>query len=369
MQYEQEKTYNIQNITVLSKVVRDWVDEAKGTRHVVIESSCKSERWETRKQDHSLTTPKEYREFAVALERARTDAAEAIARVERMGDEQCPKANLLGIEIEHHGNKRLRAVASLTTATPYTLMPSGMIRALEIPATGQYHYERQGTTVASIPVYHALIHFDDLAIDTLIVPSEHNGPMVVGGQFLQVAFNQRRADLIQLLLPDHLQSLSSAARSKKSTVLLLGKYGSHRGRLDSIKRVLHAKGLNGIVLDEYPDIEEQDLPEKMLTFASISKFVLVDDIAPSGHIHEFKICQEMRFITALLRCNGRPSTMMQADIAAEVLYIKEFSYDSELDLEGTVGTAADWADSAIIERSRRLNRLFAEWRSPDRIMR
>lgn len=139
--------------------------------------------------------------------------------------------------------------------------------------------------------------------------------------------------------------------------------------MDLIRAALKRNGLVGIVLDEYSDIEEQDLTEKMVTFASLSKFVLADDIAPSGHIQELKICQDLRFVTAVLRLGGRSSTMMQADLTGDLKYMKEFAYQAEADLSETVTAAADWARSAIFERSKRLNRLYSDWRSPDNIMR
>ncbi len=369
LEYELEKSYEVGGISVVSKVVRDWTDDALGTKHVIIESSCKSERWETRTQQYSLTTPKDHTQFADDLEKARRDAAGALARVEVMGDENVPPAKLLGIEIEHAGGKRLKAVASLTVASPYSLIQPGLISGLGLASTGRFHYELQGNALASVPIYTARIHFDDLAIDTLVVPSNHNGTIILGGDFLQQAFNLRSADLIQLLLPNHFQSLVSASRSKRSTVLIIGKYGENRERLEELKRLLASKGLTGIVLDEYPDIEEQDLTEKMLTFASISRFVLADDIAPSGHIQELKICQEMRFVTAVLRCKGHASTMMQADLTAELSYMKDFDYESDSNLAEVVGRAVDWANLAVRERSNRLNRLFSDWRSPERIMR
>jgi predicted aspartyl protease len=189
LEYELEKSYEVLGISVASKVIRDWTDDALGTRHVIVESSCKSERWGTRAQQHSLTTPRDQNQFSDALERVRNDAAAALARVEVLGDENIPPAKLLGIEIEYAGDKRLKAAASLTVATPYSLIQPQMISGLGLASTGRFHYELQGNAIASVPIYTARIHFDDLTIDTLVVPSNHNGTIIVGGDFLQQAFN------------------------------------------------------------------------------------------------------------------------------------------------------------------------------------
>jgi hypothetical protein len=76
----------------------------------------------------------------------------------------------------------------------------------------------------------------------------------------------------------------------------------------------------------------------------------------------------MRFVTAVLRCKGRASTMMQADLTAELSYMKDFDYESDSDLAEVVRWASDWADLAVRERSKRLNRRFSNWRSPEKIM-
>lgn len=174
--------------------------------------------------------------------------------------------------------------------------------------------------------------------------------------------------ITELLIADHFRTLANAARCKKKYVLILGNYGEKRDRLKLIKEALQKTGLIGLILDEYPDIEEQTLAEKMVTYASICRFVIADDIAPSGHIKELDICHDLKFITAVLRLKGRPATMMQADIDDDVSYIKEFDYEGEADLRQAVGQAASWADEAVIQRAQNLNRKYADWRSPAKIM-
>src|SRR5260370_733684 len=169
------------------------------------------------------------------------------------------------------------------------------------------------------------------------------------------------------MMADHMRTLLNAARCKKNYVLILGKYGKAREHLLTLKNALAIRGLTGLILDEYPDIEEQSLPEKMVTYANICRFVLVDDFAPSGHIKELDLCQNLKFVTAVLRFKGRASTAMQADIADEVSYIREFSYQEEAELESMVVTAAKWADEAVTARAHALNRLY-KWRSPEKMM-
>jgi hypothetical protein len=174
--------------------------------------------------------------------------------------------------------------------------------------------------------------------------------------------------IIELIVQDHLRTLANAARCKKKYALILGSYGDKRDRLVRIKGALAKTGLVGLILDEYPDIEEQTLTEKMVTYAAFCRFVIVDDIAPSGHIKELDICHDLKFISAVLRMRGRPATAVQADIGDEVSFIKEFSYSDDASLEQAITDAATWASGIVKERTKNLNRKYSAWRSPTQIM-
>ena len=150
--------------------------------------------------------------------------------------------------------------------------------------------------------------------------------------------------------------------------MILGKYGEHRDRLETIRTSLRQFKLEGLILDDIPDIEEQSLAEKMVTFASIARFLICDDLVPSGHINELEICSERRFTTAILRLKGRPSTAMQADIADGVSFMRSVEYDSDNDLETAVAEGVKWAQEVVQIRSYNFNRKYS-WRSPQKILR
>jgi hypothetical protein len=96
--------------------------------------------------------------------------------------------------------------------------------------------------------------------------------------------------------------------------------------------------------------------------------VIVDDIAPSGHIKELEICQDLKFISAVLRMQGRPATAMQADVADEVSFIKEFTYEDDASLDQAIIDAATRTSGAVVERAKSLNRKYSAWRSPTQLM-
>jgi hypothetical protein len=60
--------------------------------------------------------------------------------------------------------------------------------------------------------------------------------------------------------------------------------------------------------------------------------------------------------------------MMQADLADNVSFIREFDYPVDDQLESALVEAATWADEAVKERSKALNRKYSVWRDPQKMM-
>jgi hypothetical protein len=265
--------------------------------------------------------------------------------------------------------RRLLRYLPAASASRRPFLGPHTIKLLSLEPSGESYFQQTGDRVETVPLFRALIKFGSYQAETLVARSEHGTPAcILGGDFFQKALYGNEERIGDLLMPDHFRTLASAARCKKKYVLITGKYGEHRSRLESIKTQLADIGLMGMILDEYPDIEEQSLAEKMVTYASICRFVIVDDFLPSGHISELGICHERKFITAVLRCKGRASTAMQADIADEVGFIKSFVYENSDTFKDAVATAGSWANAAVEERAKKLNREYSDWRSPERIM-
>jgi hypothetical protein len=369
-EYAVQKTYDISGLIVVSEIVKDEVTQYERLqRNIVIRSSCESHRWGTRTQDHFYGSPANWPTFPAELERMRKEAAETLVKIEqgKISERVIPG---VGAQIIGPTGKRINALCNTNLALTHSLLAPEIIQHLELSPSGHNFYEElSGGKVNAIPIFIGAVRFGDIEVQTSFLPSSHNGPSVLGGHFHQVALQGREERISDLLISDHLRALSSAARCKKQFVLIAGKYGEHRSRLERIKAALKSTGLAGLILDEYPDIEEQSLADKMVTFASISRFVIVDDFVPSGHIKELEICHERKFITAVMREKGRSATAMQADLTLGVEFVKAIMYDSDTDLERSVLEASAWANAAVEERSRALNRLYSSWRAPEKIIR
>ena len=363
-EYELRKKYTIRGIEVESEVVKDEIHDSY--RGIIIRSSCASNRWGVRTQDHSYSCPPTL-ELMPSFENTRAYAAENLVRTE-LGEIPKKGVNLLCAQLAGPTGQAMTAACAVNLSFSPTLLQPELIKLLQFERTNELYCDARTGNRAPTPLYRGTIKFGDLEVDTTFLPATYSGPVLLGGDFFQKALRGNEALIIELILPDHLRTLANAARCKKKYVLICGSYGDKRDRLVRIKDALRKAGLVGLILDEYPDIEEQTLAEKMVTYAAFCRFVIVDDFAPSGHLDESRIREERKFISAFLRMRGRPATAMQADIGDEVSFIKEFSYADDASLEQVVIDAATWADGAVMERAKRLNRRYSAWRSPTQIM-
>jgi hypothetical protein len=366
-EYDALKEYEIRGVKVRSEVVRDECSSDTLTRSLVIKSSCESERWGIRTQEHSFGCGTNWPEFSKEFERTRYQAADTLVKTE-LGEISDKRVPFLAPEIYGPTGIRIQPLSSADLSISPTLLGMEVINLLKLVRTGGFFYQHVGGRVNRVPLFQARIKFGAYETETSIAPSEHGVPAcILGGDFFQKALRGREEVISELIMPEHFRTLVNAARCKKKCVLIAGKYGEHRSRLESIKQALNSLNLVGLILDEFPDIEEQPLAEKMVTYASMCRFVIVDDLVPSGHINELDICHERKYVTAVLRLEGKPSTAMQANVGDEVAFIKEFAY-GENELQDAVIEAAKWGDETVNERSRALNRRYRDWRSPNRIM-
>jgi len=362
-EYEVSKNYLLSGTEVLSEVVSEEITSEYRAFH--LRTSCPSKRWGTRTLGHGLTHYNNATEDPlVALERIRRAEAERILKIE---SGELPEGGLkfLGIQIQGPTGKSVTTMASTDLSISASLVGAEIVNALGLQPLTKSSYQEQ---IISLPLFKMRVLWGTTRVETMAAVADLGSPpCVLGGDFFQKALKGKEELIQELIIRDDRRALVNAARCKKKFVLILGKYGEHRSRLEGIKEILSSLGFVGLILDEYPDIEEQPLPEKVVTYASICRFVIVDDFVPSGHISEMEICRERKFVTAILRHDGKGSTTMQADVADEVEFMRGFSYTTDENFKLTVRDAAKWADNSVRERAMRLNRSYT-WRGPANIL-
>ena len=129
------------------------------------------------------------------------------------------------------------------------------------------------------------------------------------------------------------------------SVLLLGKdTGDSLKRLTRIKSELESLGYYVYLLKEQPDKWGESVIQKVLRYALSSKFILIENSEPSGHLYEIPHVTKMaECVTALLQEQGKGATWMFEDAYAKSRNWKKFTYNTKK-LRPVVREAAEWAE-------------------------
>jgi hypothetical protein len=242
----------------------------------------------------------------------------------------------------------MRMIGSVNLRIFPTLVNDSVVQCLGLPAVEDETF-REIETGNTYQLYRVKLKIGSHAFDTQVVKYPMSLPAVIGSDLVARAVASEPSLLFDLFNDPLVRALTAAARSMRKTVLLIGSYGDGvASLLKEVKACLEVKGFIGALLVDYPDIKEQSLPQKMLLFGSISRFVICLDLRPSGHIAELETCARAGFVTAVLRSRQEGSTWMQDDIAARHTFMKVFEY-VEQDLESTISSALSWGESKVQE--------------------
>lgn len=136
---------------------------------------------------------------------------------------------------------------------------------------------------------------------------------------------------------------------KDKTVLVLGSYSDEAmPRLRSICEALETIGYEPVLLKDIPDDPQVSLRQTATIVAGISRFIVVEDSSPSGHLIEFEGCRFNQSVTVILREEGRGSTQMTAGDSAFSKVILERDYKRD-ELHDVIRQATQWAEQRVSE--------------------
>ncbi|MBD8074070.1 hypothetical protein [Bacillus thuringiensis] len=149
---------------------------------------------------------------------------------------------------------------------------------------------------------------------------------------------------------------------KEKMVLVLGKDSpqEYMKELEDICECVEKMGYTPILIKKQDEIETITNEEKMLAYASISRFVIIEKSYPAGQIDEAKICAINRFPTIWFQKEGMGDTWMQGDYHIDQRSIQLFKYKDE-NVKGKLEEAVKWVEQFIKEKSESLNDLYP-WR-------
>lgn len=165
----------------------------------------------------------------------------------------------------------------------------------------------------------------------------------------------QKADQKQLSISDYINTF------KEKTVLLLGDYDEPGiARLERIENLLKVRGYEPILIQNLPDNPYQDLRQKVSAVGIVARFVVVDDSSKSGHLVELQICDQNKWVTVILRADGKGSSWMTAGFSELSNVILEQPYDPEAP-ETAVDVGCNWAEQKLEELQRKFDKLYP-WR-------
>lgn len=129
------------------------------------------------------------------------------------------------------------------------------------------------------------------------------------------------------------------------SVLILGKdTGEGFQLLKRIQSHLDNIGFYTYIIKEQPDKIGESIIQKVLRFGLSSRFVIIENSEPSGHLYEFPNITKFAELTSIvLQRKGEGSTWMFEDLYQRLQNIKKFEYTNE-NLEEQINIGIDWAN-------------------------
>lgn len=128
------------------------------------------------------------------------------------------------------------------------------------------------------------------------------------------------------------------------SVLILGKdTGEGLELLKRIQAHLDNLGFYSYIIKEQPDIIGESVIQKVLRFGLSSRFVIIENSEPTGHLYEFPHITKLAELTSIvLQRQGEGSTWMFEDLYHKINNIKKFEYTND-NFEEQINIGIAWA--------------------------
>lgn len=132
------------------------------------------------------------------------------------------------------------------------------------------------------------------------------------------------------------------------TVLVLGKDTDVAlDRLRLIASQLESLGYYAVIIKDQPDKLGESVIQKVMRYALSSKFVIVENTDPSGHLYEIPhVGKAAECVIGFLQEEGKGATWMFEDAFARNQHWQKFVY-APGDIEKAVDQAAAWAEGFV----------------------
>jgi hypothetical protein len=128
------------------------------------------------------------------------------------------------------------------------------------------------------------------------------------------------------------------------SILILGKdTGEGLKLLKRIQSHLDSLGFYTYIIKEQPDVIGESVMQKVLRFGLSSRFVIIENSEPTGHLYEFPHITKFAELTSIvLQKKGEGATWMFEDLYHRVKNINKIEYEDE-NLEEQIDIGIEWA--------------------------
>ena len=143
---------------------------------------------------------------------------------------------------------------------------------------------------------------------------------------------------------------ADAILENSDSVLILGKdTGAALDRLKRIESTLQDLGYYTYIIKEQPDKAGEGVVQKVMRYALSSKFVVIENTEPSGHLYEIPhVAKAAECVTVVLQEKDRGATWMFEDAYAKHRHWHKLEYSGDT-LEIAVEQAVAWAEKFVGE--------------------
>jgi hypothetical protein len=132
------------------------------------------------------------------------------------------------------------------------------------------------------------------------------------------------------------------------SILILGKdTGDSLDKLKRIQSAVEELGYYAYIIKEQPDKLGESIIQKVLRYALSSKFIIIENSEPSGHLYEIPHVTKMaESVSIILQAENEGATWMFEDAYFKHNYWKKFTY-SDSTLEKVLKESIDWAEEFV----------------------
>lgn len=189
------------------------------------------------------------------------------------------------------------------------------------------------------------------------VSGNQRAPCIVGQDIISLFRAMGPRKYYQFVGHEISWAYRKASEARESCVLLIGSFSTQgKAELERVQEHLFSRGYRGLLLDEFNDVADQSLDQKMMFLASLCRFVICLDAGPAGHYVELEHCARFGLVAALMvGSGGKPSSAMLLNLESQNRYLKIFPGDTPFD------PVLTWAEKRAIEKASDFNKLY-HWR-------